>query len=226
MHRFARLLTFPKILLDYYRPRHQIFCVKLHIVILFCLIRPLLAEIDSGGGTAVVGSMTNHSSIGSTFATGNSLVGVDENKSGLIQVLFTGNFVIDPDLNANGLPDKWENQYFPGQTTNPQADSDGDGTSNLMEYLAGTNPTDRSSKFQPAGALNGLTYNMPIQTVQGRTYKVWVTKDLSSWTLHQTYLGDGTQKVFSFDPTTISAGPLHSLTHPSSYFFRVEIVLP
>jgi hypothetical protein len=170
--------------------------------------------------------MTNHSSIGSPFATGNSMIGANENKSGLIQVLFTGNIDPDLDADANGLPDVWEEQYFSAQAVDPQADSDGDGTSNLMEYLAGTNPTDRSSKFQPTGALNGLTYNMPIQTVQGRTYKVWVTKDLSSWTLHETYSGDGTQKVFSFDPTTISAGPLHSLTHPSSYFFRVEVVLP
>jgi hypothetical protein len=186
----------------------------------------LLAQIDSGGGSAVVGSLTNHSSIGSPFATGNSMIGANENKSGLIQVLFTGNTDPDLDADANGLPDAWEDQYFPGQTMIPHADSDGDGTSNLMEYLAGTNPTDRSSKFQPTGMLNGSIYTMPIQTVQGRTYKVWVTKNLSSWTLHQTYLGDGTQKVFSFDPTTTSAGPLHSLTHPSSYFFRVEVVLP
>jgi hypothetical protein len=190
------------------------------------LVGSLTAEIDSGGGASLVGSMTNYSSIGSPFATGNSMIGANENKSGLIQVLFTGNIDPDLDADANGLPDTWEEQYFSAQAVDPLADSDGDGTSNLMEYLAGTNPTDRSSKFQPTGTLTGLTYNMPIQTVQGRTYKVWVTKDLSSWTLQQTYSGDGTQKVFSFDPTTISAGPLHSLTHPSSYFFRVEVVLP
>jgi hypothetical protein len=197
------------------------------IFVISCFLAGYLAaEIDSGGGASLVGSMTNHSSIGSPFATGNSMIGANENKSGLIQVLFTGNTDPDLDADANGLPDAWEEQYFSAQAVDPLADSDGDGTSNLMEYLAGTNPTDRSSKFQPTGALTGLTYNMPIQTVQGRTYKVWVTKDLSNWTLQQTYSGDGTQKVFSFDPTTISAGPLHSLTHPSSYFFRVEVVLP
>ena len=196
------------------------------LAIPYFLVGTLAAEIDSGGGAALVGSMTNHSSIGSPFATGNSMIGTSENKSGLIQILFSGNIDPDLDADANGLPDTWEDQHFPGQDIDPQADSDGDGTSNLMEYLAGTDPTDRSSKFQPTGTLDGLTYTMPIQTVQGRTYKVWVTKDLSSWTLHQTYTGDGTQKVFEFDPTTISAGPLHSLTHPSSYFFRVEVVLP
>lgn len=199
--------------------------MKLLLGISGFLVGSLAAEIDSGGGAALVGSMTNHSSIGSPFATGNSMIGTNENKSGLIQILFTGNIDPDLDADANGLPDAWEEQYFSGQDVDSQADSDGDGTSNLMEYLAGTDPIDRSSKFQPTGALNGLTYIMPIQTVQGRTYKVWVTKNLSSWTLHQTYTGDGNQKVFSFDPTTISAGPLHSLTHPSSYFFRVEVVL-
>ena len=200
--------------------------MNLSVIIPCFLIGSLAAEIDLGGGASLVGSMTNHSSIGSPFATGNSMIGANENKSGLIQVLFTGNIDPDLDADANGLPDAWEEQYFPGQVVDPLADSDGDGTSNLMEYLAGTNPTDPSSKFQPTGTLDGSIYTMPIQTVQGRTYKVWVTKDLSSWTLHQTYSGDGTQKVFSFDPTTISAGPLHSLTHPSSYFFRVEVVLP
>ena len=199
--------------------------MKRLLVIPYFLVGTLAAEIDSGGGAALVGSMTNHSSIGSPFATGNSMIGTNENKSGLIQILFSGNIDPNLDADANGLPDAWEEQYFAGQVVDPLADSDGDGTSNLMEYLAGTNPSDRSSKFQPTGTLDGLTYTMPIQTVQGRTYKVWVTKDLSSWTLHQTFTGDGTQKVFSFDPTTISAGPLHSLTHPSSYFFRVEVVL-
>lgn len=200
--------------------------MKRLLAIPYFLVGTLAAEIDSGGGAALVGSMTNHSSIGSPFATGNSMIGTNENKSGLIQILFSGNIDPNLDADANGLPDAWEEQYFAGQVVDPLADSDGDGTSNLMEYLAGTNPSDRSSKFQPTGTLDGLTYTMPIQTVQGRTYKVWVTKDLSTWTLHQTYSGDGTQKVFSFDPTTISAGPLHSLTHPSSYFFRVEVILP
>ncbi|MCX8497361.1 MAG: hypothetical protein ORN51_14360 [Akkermansiaceae bacterium] len=192
----------------------------------FAAAIPAVADIDSGGGSAAVGSMTNYASIGSPFATGNSAVGTNENKSGLIQVLFTGNAATNTDANTNGLPDQWENQYFPGQTLNPLADADGDGTSNLMEYVAGTNPTDRSSKLQPTGTHNGSVYTMPIQTVAGRNYKVWVTKDLSSWTLQQSYTGDGTQKVFTFDETTMPAGPLHASRHPSAYFFRIEVVLP
>jgi hypothetical protein len=42
-----------------------------------------VADIDSGGGSAAVGGMTHHASIGSAFATGNSAEGTNENKSGL-----------------------------------------------------------------------------------------------------------------------------------------------
>jgi hypothetical protein len=65
---------------------------------------------------------------------------------------------------------------------------------------------------------------MPIQTIADRKYEVFVSKDiLKNWHLQETYTGGGIQKVFNFDETTMSAGPLYSATHPSSYFFRVKI---
>lgn len=135
---------------------------------------------------------------------------------------------VDPnaDGNANGIADSWEQQYFPGQSVAPNADSDGDGTSNRMEYIAGTEPTSRSSVFRPAGSLNGTIYTMPLASVAGRTYKVYATRNLADWHLQQTIVGDGTTKTFSFDEMTVPSGPLRSPTHPSSYFFRVEISLP
>jgi hypothetical protein len=45
------------------------------------------------------------------------------------------------DAEGNGLPDWWDTQYFGTDGVNPNADPDGDGMSNLMEYLADTNPT-------------------------------------------------------------------------------------
>ncbi len=44
----------------------------------------------------------------------------------------------------------WQVQYF-GSTTNPaaaNADPDGDGMSNLQEFLAGTDPTNGASAFR------------------------------------------------------------------------------
>jgi hypothetical protein len=52
------------------------------------------------------------------------------------------------DDDNDGLPDNWEQKYF-GNSTNalPSADPDGDGMSNLQEYIAGTDPTSASSQL-------------------------------------------------------------------------------
>ena len=44
------------------------------------------------------------------------------------------------DLDGNGLPDDWERQYFGCIGVDPDSDADGDGVSNLQEYLWGTDP--------------------------------------------------------------------------------------
>lgn len=49
------------------------------------------------------------------------------------------------DLDGNGLPDDWEMQHFGRTGVDPNADSDGDGFSNLAEYEAGTDPNSAAS---------------------------------------------------------------------------------
>jgi alpha-tubulin suppressor-like RCC1 family protein len=57
--------------------------------------------------------------------------------------------VIDPtvDSDGNGLPDWWELKYFGHTGVNPLVDPDGDGYSNLQEYLNGTNPLQPDQPF-------------------------------------------------------------------------------
>jgi formylglycine-generating enzyme required for sulfatase activity len=45
-----------------------------------------------------------------------------------------------PDTDGDGLPDWWENQYFPGQDADPDADPDNDALTNLGELIHGTDP--------------------------------------------------------------------------------------
>nr|WP_321349275.1 LamG-like jellyroll fold domain-containing protein [uncultured Methanoregula sp.] len=44
------------------------------------------------------------------------------------------------DADQDGLPDAWERQYFGNLSRGPDEDYDGDGLTNLQEYLAGSNP--------------------------------------------------------------------------------------
>ena len=53
------------------------------------------------------------------------------------------------DSDADGLPDSWERANFGGLSQNATADFDGDGVSNLREFLDDTSPTNRAAaRFQ------------------------------------------------------------------------------
>jgi subtilisin family serine protease len=78
------------------------------------------------------------------------------------------------DTDGNGLPDWWEQTYFGSLTgTDPNADPDGDGLSNIQEWQAGTDPTDASSclrlmNINTRSAGTTLTW----QSVDNRNYFV------------------------------------------------------
>ena len=91
--------------------------------------------------------------------------------------------VPDPDdWDANGLPDAWERYYFLNEGgVDPDADADGDGLCNKGEYLAGTDPTDRSSTFNIRELVSGGGSGQPAAgelvlrwpSAEGRVYDVY-----------------------------------------------------
>ena len=105
---------------------------------------------------------------------------------------------------VGGLPLVWITQNFGGlcAASDPNADPDGDGMTNLQEYLAGTNPMDANSHFKvnslstPAAVyVNGpQTMIINFDTVGGTRYGIyWRTNltDGSGWTLYSTLNGLG-----------------------------------
>ncbi|HOC57362.1 MAG TPA: Ig-like domain-containing protein [Verrucomicrobiota bacterium] len=81
------------------------------------------------------------------------------------------NVTAPPDTNANSLPDVWEAAYG---VSDPSADDDEDGQTNLQEYWAGTNPTNEASVFQIADWLrltNGH-FNLAWPSIGGTRYRV------------------------------------------------------
>ncbi|HXI51898.1 MAG TPA: hypothetical protein VNH84_10345 [Candidatus Saccharimonadales bacterium] len=83
-----------------------------------------------------------------------------------------------PDADGDGLPDSWELAY--GMATNNAADAvldaDGDGATNLEEYRADTNPTNRVSGLK-LSATRSSTGGQPLtllsfEAISNKTYSV------------------------------------------------------
>ena len=95
-------------------------------------------------------------------------------------------------LGANGLPIAWLLTNFGTTNVNANADPDGDGMSNLQEYLAGTNPNDSTSVLRiiayatgPTGTTNALTWT----SVSTRLYHVQESLNLGPTNWYDSSLG-------------------------------------
>jgi subtilisin family serine protease/Tol biopolymer transport system component len=152
-------------------------------------------------------------------------------------LVFTSHSLADPtkldlvrlrllrDDDNDGLPDSWEQQYF-GNPANTAAtdDSDGDGFSNLAEYIGGTNPASadpaspasylRITQIQP-GAGPSLTITWP--SVANRIYTV----------------ERASSEPVGFDPfVELSGDPFETSfrdiwqTNPPPTYYRIRAELP
>lgn len=88
-------------------------------------------------------------------------------------------------------------------------DSDGDGSPDDAEAIAGTDPNDATSVFrvhsmsqQPAAGPVGAAIDVGVPTVNGRFYQIYTSSNLQSWTKGDTggaTAGDGSNKVIHLD---------------------------
>jgi len=91
------------------------------------------------------------------------------------------------DSDGDGISDSWTLEYFGhptgqvGDLSRAQDDADGDGMTNLQEYIAGTIPTNATSIFETSISLvvasNSVVLSWPA--AGGRTYQVQYKDDLN-----------------------------------------------
>lgn len=102
------------------------------------------------------------------------------------------------------VSDEWKVAFF-GSAANPAAadlaDPDGDGVPNVLEYFAGTDPTNAESRVQlkPGGWRNsGRDVALQLLSAPGKLYVLESNTDLihPNWTTVLTTQGDGNLKEF------------------------------
>jgi Bacterial TSP3 repeat len=121
------------------------------------------------------------------------------------------------DANHNGISDAWEQYYFGTVATNRTrfTDTDGDGMTDLAEFLAGTNPTNATSKlsFISTSVQTNNTVKMQWAAVPGRAYEVLTSTNLTTWTpITDWILATGSPMTYTV--TNLSRG---------SHLYRVQV---
>jgi len=125
---------------------------------------------------------------------------------------------IQADTDADGMPDVWEQTNFHNPTNAvASADADGDGQSNLHEYLAGTGPNAASSVLCVTGIAQSGGFVLDWLSVPGKTYQIRYCDDL-----HGTWNDlPGARYTAAPGQTSLS----HTdVTSAARRFYRIQVV--
>src|SRR5262249_10322080 len=132
-------------------------------------------------------------------------------------VVFRGDYTF-ADANNNGISDEWEQQVFKEVSSNrtQTTDTDGDGTPDYAEFIAGTDPNNMNSVLAlppPTPQLNGsLKFAWP--SAPGHAYRLVLSADLVNWAP----LSDWIRAT-----TPTSSMVISPPTNNASYFYRLEV---
>lgn len=122
------------------------------------------------------------------------------------------------DTNGNGISDPWEQQYLGGVVPghNPTDDRDSDGFTDFAEFLAGTNPTNATSRLRLLTPQRSTTGGVLLrwESAPGHVYRVQGSSDAITWTPATGWL----RAVSSSLSTTLPAP-----TNGAPYLYRLEI---
>jgi hypothetical protein len=133
---------------------------------------------------------------------------------------------LSTDLDLDALPDSWEvaNNLSPTDATGingGSGDADGDGRSNLEEFITGTNPQEGDS-YKPIPTKVAAGFRIEFPTLLDRTYRVFYSDQLGTWNPLGT-LFEGTGSIVQVTDDGSLTTP-----HPNTIsrrFYKVEVSL-
>lgn len=113
-------------------------------------------------------------------------------------VFVASNFESIPgDSDRDGLPDAWELAELGTLSSDGDGDEDGDGSTNFVEFIAGTQPKSSSSVFHPRMIFSDLGPMLQWDGIAGKRYTVEVTDHFSqAWKTLGTVQGSGKTESF------------------------------
>lgn len=132
------------------------------------------------------------------------------------------NLTLGEDADGDGLPDAWERALLAGfggskalSDIRSVEDLDGDGLSNLDEYIAGTYAFDAKDGFAlKAVGFKGDAPVLEFMSVKGRTYTLYGSTHLKDWSLVRFRLpSDGPE-----------SDPRHDYQAADSRMLQVEVI--
>jgi hypothetical protein len=146
--------------------------------------------------------------------------------------LIVGSLVLDPNLSAlgDGIPNGWKQQYGfnPLDPAVANADSDGDGLSNLQEFLAGTDPTNSASSVRIT-SMQAIGNDLRIawSVVTGKTYAVELATNTVDGSYVNAFANLATVAV-SASPSITETNYLDTgaVTNGVTRYYRIRLITP
>lgn len=129
---------------------------------------------------------------------------------------------VDPDLDNDGMPNEYESLHaLEPARDDGDWDADGDGRTNLEEYVSGTDPRDPLSRFACTIARDpGGNARVTWPSATGRRYTLQGSSDLRTWIEIPGTAFPGTGETLSW-PVPSPASPTSNPRH----FYRVRVSL-
>ncbi|MGJ8725772.1 MAG: sulfatase-like hydrolase/transferase [Roseibacillus sp.] len=182
--------------------------------------------LDLGEDGNLIMNFTDETSIRNeiTALTGRDLLGLlDDLRINESTALFPR----IPDNDGDTLPNSYEqaNGLDPDWPLDAATDLDGDGASNVDEFVAGTDPTNNGDFFCISDFdLQGANVVVSWPSVAGRSYDLVWSTDLEEWFPITSMLGTGGELSFNLDRMAIDNedGVIGNL---DALFVRVEVTL-